>query len=215
MSALASSCRLAARLSITVTLTGLCPFAGSTEAWRQKNPPIESLIAIYAPEKELFELALDELDLDWSRTGLAKGAAQPAPAAAAGARLDTRDGHRATFSVSSVATREQLAAIGGALEDANPGAEVNLILYDAGAPRTAATRRMLTREVAIVFQDPQATELLSQFAANKPRPIAGVPGGYLLEAADPVQALYLAEELRGDATVKNAYPLIKRQQFAR
>jgi hypothetical protein len=166
---------------------------------------------VHTPYPEEFDLALDEIELDWSGMPGAKSLSPGFTAVAiAGTRPVDRAATRATIATTDVTTIEDLIALGAALESANPGAEAHLVLYVAKRDRGESTRRLLTREVGVLLApqaDPQA--ILSGVPASGATPVPGVPGGYVLRADDPKSALDLAAALRRRPGVKTAYPLLK------
>ncbi|HBH01470.1 MAG: hypothetical protein A2X36_07885 [Elusimicrobia bacterium GWA2_69_24] len=183
----------------------------------KKAPPAGPLITIHAPHSEQFEVALDEVELDWSGDPTAKSAAPGHYATAiAGAAVVDTDVQRATFRVSGIFDQADLSARAKALQAANPGADYYLVLYEPGRPRTKATRRLLTREVAMLLDPGTSPQgVLAGLPGGGLRAVPGVADGYVVEAAEPLAAVELADELRQRGGVRNAYPLLKRQQFPR
>jgi hypothetical protein len=175
------------------------------------------LITLHAPHPEQLEVALDEVELDWSGDPGAKGRtaasyAVPIP----GSRVVEREAARAAVAVSGAASLADVLMISTALKAADPGAEVHLSLYGPGLPRNKASRRLLTREVGLLVllgEDPQG--VLGGLPLGPIRAVPGVPGGYVVEAADPIAALDLADALRQRPGVRSAYPLLKRLYFPR
>ena len=119
-----------------------------------------------------FEIALDEV---WTAPALEGPQVRPLPAQAsvAALRRQTRD----------------LAA--------RPGQPADWVLYEAGRPRSAATRRLLTRAVAFLA-GPGA-----DLAALARRPgivsvqaVPGLPGWHMVESSAPGQALDVADDLQ-------------------
>lgn len=195
----------------------LASATGDVEAKEPKRPPVGPLITVHTPQPRQFELALDEMELDWSRD---PGARLRAPAAGArevpGARLAARDDLRAIFFLTGVPDRAALRAMGMALKGANPGAEAHLILYEPGLPDSVATRLVLTREVSLIVkpgEDPAG--VLAGQAIGSIRTVPGVPGGFVVEVGDPLGALDLADALQGHPSVRSASPLLKRLLFPR
>jgi hypothetical protein len=164
-----------------------------------KRAPVGPLITIHAPHPQQWELALDEIELDWSKT---PGAKERAP--------------REVVAVLGVTGLDALRKRAKALKDANPGAESHLVLYEPGLPRSTASRRLLTRHVGLLLDqnvDPQS--LLSGLPGGRIKKVPGVPDGYTVEAEDPLAALELADALRLRPGVRSAYPLLQRQQSKR
>ena len=173
-------------------------------------------LTIRAPDAERVEVALDEVELQW-RDG--RGAPQEQIRAAVGTSRATeqRTTMGATvFAMRDVATIQDVSAVARGLEEQNPGAVAYLVLYEAGRPRSEATRRLLGREVAIMLDDAADAEAMVKIlSAFRVRPITSVPRAYVVEAADPMGALALADKLRATPGVKTAYPLLQRRQFTR
>lgn len=184
---------------------------------RQKPLPAGPLITIYAPHPEQLELALDEVELDWSGDPGAKGQAPGHYATAIpGTRVVDSDVARATIALSGVTDPVDLSMTARALKVANPGAKYHLVLYKPGLPRNKETRRLLTREVGMLLEQGEEPEgVLASLSAGPLRTVPGVPGGYVVEAGDPMAALDLADELRRRQGVRSAYPLLKRQHVPR
>jgi hypothetical protein len=173
-----------------------------------------AVLTLNVPEPTTFELALDEIELDWSQRDpkrlLSRGV-NPI----AGTQVAAVEPTRVLFSMPATAGATALAALGAALEAANPGAEANLILYEPGGRRPSG-RRSLTRRVALLLEQPgDPTGALAEYAARSPRGVPNVPGGYVLEASDPLSAIELADALRLRAGVVVAYPLLTRQAVPR
>lgn len=171
------------------------------------------LLSVPTPSLREFELALDELELDWSRM---PGAKQQAPGrqavAAAGAAFTVQEELRALALFPAAADAAALRAVAETLHAANPAAEIHLVLYEPGRPRSERTRRLLSREVGLLLEagaDPQA--VVAGLSVLALRPVAGLATGYVADAADPLAALELAAALQGRPGVKRAYPLLKRQ----
>ena len=182
------------------------------DAKEARRPAVGPLIIIHAPHAQQFEVAMDEAELDWSRVPGAKARALGAQAQPAGsARIVDSESVRARAAFAPAANLTELQGMAVALRTANPDAETYLVLYEPGRPKSKATRRLLTREVALVLepgQDPQ--QALTGLSVAAIRPVAGVAGGYVVDAIDPLAALDLAEQLRRQPGVRHAYPLLRR-----
>ena len=182
-----------------------------------KRPAEGPLITVRAPQPQQFEIALDEIELDWSVDPGAK-VRQPAqaPALIPGTAILESQATRALVSVPGVTDPKDLLPTAVALKAANPGSDVHLALYEPGLPKSRATRRLLTREVGLLMERGEApTQVLGGLSAASVRPVPGVADGYVVEAADPLAALDLAEALRQRPGVRSAYPLLKRHYFPR
>lgn len=191
--------------------------AGSVSAKEPKRPLVGQLITIYAPHSEQLELVFDEVELDWSGDPSTKGKTPAALATeVAGATLKARDSHRAVFDVSRANDVMGVHALAMALKAANPGAEAHPVLYEPGRPKSTATRRLLTREVALLLEpgeDPRI--VIGGLPVGLIRQVPGVPDGYVVEAADAIAALDLADALRQRSGIRSAYPLLRRTHFPR
>jgi hypothetical protein len=164
-----------------------------------------------------YDLALDEVELDWSGQPAAKRQAPGQRAAGLrDAAIVERRAARAVARLERVGSIPELQARRAALQAANPGAEAHLVLYVPDRPRSEATRRLLTREVGLVLApetEPQA--VIAGLPVTAIRPVPGVPAGYVVEATGPLAALDLAEALAQRPGVTTAYPLLRRQYFKR
>jgi len=178
---------------------GAAGHAPADEGKHVKSAPVGPLITIHTHYPKQYELALDEIELDWSK---APGAKDRPP--------------REVVAVTGAAGRDDLKKKARALKDANPGAESHLVLYEPGIPRSRASRRLLTRHVGLILDknvDPQ--DVLSGLPGGRLKKVAGVPDGYTVEAEDPLAALDLTDALRLRPGVRSAYPLLQHQQSKR
>ena len=188
---------------------------------KESKRPLEGLlITIHTPHPQQLEMVLDEIELDWSHLPNSIRKAFTASAnAVAGTRLEMHDDKRAIFSVSGASDLVGLWARAQALKATNPNAEAHLVLYEPGIPKSNATRRLLTREIGLLLEEPNDLKALlvnlAGVAMDKVRKVPGVPGGYVLEAEDPISALQVAETLRQQNGVRSASPLLRRQLFTR
>ena len=180
--------------------------------------PLEGpLIALHAPHARQYELALDEVELDWSGDSGAK-TRRPAQSAAPipGTMIVEAEGVRARVSVPPVPDPQDLLPLAAALKAANPGSQAHLVVYEPGLPKSQATRQLLTREVGLLMAqgvDPQG--IFTGQPTGAIRPVPGVPDGYVVEASDPLAAVALADTLRQRPGVRSAYPLLKRTYMRR
>lgn len=190
--------------------------AEALSAKQPKRPPAGPLITVHAPHQEQLEMALDEVELEWTDLSEKKLAPAETPMMIYGSQVVKSEAARAVVAVSGITSPMDLSMMATSLRAANSGAEVHLVLYEPGLPRSTATRRLLTREVGVVLEqreDPQS--LLAVISAGSVRAVPGVPGGYIVEASDPLAALNLADALRRRPGVRSAYPLLKRAYFSR
>jgi hypothetical protein len=190
--------------------------AQALSAKEPKRPSAGPLITVHTPHPEQLEIALDEVELEWTDLSEKKLAPAESPRMIYGSRVVKSETARAVVAVTGIASPMDLSMMATSLKAANPGAEAHLILYEPGLPRSTATRRLLTREVGVVLEqgeDPQS--LLTGISAGSVRSVSGVPGGYVIEASDPIAALNLADALRRHPGVRSAYPLLKRAYFPR
>lgn len=102
--------------------------------------------------------------------------------------------------------RDRIARLRAAGEDAAP------VLYEAGEPRNAFHRRVLTETVRVELApdaDAGAVAAAAGAAGHEPAPS---PGYRLFRAATPLDAAELAARLRALPGVRSAEPLLARQQ---
>jgi len=190
---------------------------GGVEAKDPKRPRLGPMITIHSPEPRQLELALDEMELDWSHD---PGARARGPAQAAqevhGARLAARDGVRAIYTLSGVSDKAALRAMAASLSGANPGAEPHVVLYEPGVPESLSSRVVLGREVSLLLKPGEtAAAVLAGQSVGAIRQVPGVPGGFVVEAQDPLDALDLADTLRAHPAVTSATPILRRMFFPR
>jgi hypothetical protein len=172
-------------------------------------------VTIYTPQRLQLELALDEVELNFP-AGQAGGPGAAAAVEVAGSRLELADGRRAIFALSGVTDLAGLQQQVAALTAVNPTAEAVLVAYVPGVPRSSATLRLVTREIAILLEPGRdARAAIAGLPAGPPRAVAGAPSGYVADAADPFKALEVAEALRQRPGVIAAYPIVRRLVFGR
>jgi hypothetical protein len=191
--------------------------AGLIHAKDARRLPAGPVVTVHAPHPWDLELALDEVELDWTGDPGVKTLAPGRSATAiAGTRVVEQTAARAVVVVPGLKGPADLQAMAATLRAANPGAEAYLVLYEPGRPRSPSTRRLLTREVGLLLVDASSLpSVLAGLPATTVRPVTGVPGGYVVEAADPLAALSVAETLRQQPGVRSAYPLLRRIQVPR
>jgi subtilisin family serine protease len=96
------------------------------------------------------------------------------------------------------------------------GNETELVLYEAGQPRSAATRRVLTKQVLVRVAPGTQAGLLALATGSTAGPeLASLPGHYLFSTAQTGGALVLAEQLRALPGVVFADAQLARQMFKR
>jgi hypothetical protein len=183
------------------------PFAG----WAQSSIQL----TIRAPEVMRFDLALDEVELQWTSERPDAGAPSRAARGTAQASVvsATPGGNR----FSSVArTQPELTSIARSLEAQNPGSRAYLVLYEAGQSRQESSRRLLGTEVAVLLtDDANLSQLQTTLAPFNPRLAEAVPRAFVVEAADPLGSLELAAQLSRIPGVKTAYPLLRQRMYPR
>lgn len=187
-------------------------------AKQSKRLPAGPLITVHTPHPEQFEMALDEIELEWTDSGNEKYVPDEAPIMVHGARVVKSEASRAIVALSGITGPTELSMMATVLKAANPGAEAHLILFEPGLPQSSASRRLLTREVGVVLEegkDPQELMAGAGLPAGSIRGVPGVPSGYVVEADDPLAALTVADALRQRSGVQSAYPLLKRAYFPR
>lgn len=200
-----------AALSLLTCAIALVGFAGSGDAG-QSGRSVE--IAVRTPAPARFEVALDEVELEW-RDERGRVRAMPAPATTPRSAVARTTAGGTVFSVRETGGLDDLRAVARGLEERNPGAVAYLVLYEAEKPRSAATRQLLGREVAVIFKDAREAEPVLASRGARSRPVTSVPGAYVVEAADPLGSLALADELSALPNVQTAYPMLRRQLFPR
>jgi hypothetical protein len=172
-------------------------------------------ITVSGPTSRQYEVALDEIELDWSRRAEVKRHAPGRQAVSVpGANFMEREAARAVAKLDPVAGIHDLHHASDVLRAANPGAEAHFVLYEPGRPRSKATRHLLTSEVGLVLEPNADLQVITAgLSVVAIRPVAGVASGYVVDAADPMAALDLVEALVQRPGVKTAYPLLRRQYF--
>ena len=96
------------------------------------------------------------------------------------------------------------------------GQEVELVLYEKEARRTALSRRILTRQVlAELSPGADAEALAALTGATAHRAVTNLAGHFIFEAEEPGGALLLAEALRAQPGVLSAEPQLAKQQAKR
>jgi hypothetical protein len=202
----------ALRATAVVAVTFLWSFEPSTKA-QSPSATAGVELTIRTPAAERFELALDEVELQWTTEGAARANA-PAETPRTIAQRRTTGG--VVFSVRAIPTVSELERALRELEGRNPDAKGHLVLYEADRPRTEASRRLLGREIAVILTTvANPTVVFKGLSPALVRPLQSVPRAYIVEAADPLSALTLADTLRSAPGVATAYPLLQRVQYAR
>jgi len=173
-------------------------------------------IRIANPDSKRFVLALDEIVLEWTG-GEEQGREAAANALALqGAVVAKFESGRVSLVLSRVRTSDDLRSAIGDHEAANPGAEGYAVLYESGRARSPQTRRLLTREVAILLKDgAELSAALSACGVGAAIPLDGVPGAVKVIAGSPLDAPALAESCQRTPGVLAAYPLLRRQASTR
>jgi hypothetical protein len=173
-------------------------------------------LTVRLPELTTVEVALDEIELQWRDE---RGARLEETRAATGTwRADVRRvaAGQTVFAIRAVAALPELSAIAKELEDLNPGSAAHLVLYERGRARSEASRMLLGREVALLLDElTSSSVVLDALRAFRVQAVPSVSRAYVVEAADPLGALALADRLRATPGVETAYPLVQRRQFSR
>lgn len=171
-----------------------------------------SSLTVFAPERQDYALALDELEVRFDDPRASQAFTLNLPAAATLAGGDSR----APILRATATDSGALVQIARDIEVRNAGVHVDLVLYEAGRSRSDVTRRVLTREVAVLFEPgADAASLIGVVTSARPRRLEGVEGAYVVEAMEPLDAIVLADSLRAMTDVKAAYPLLRARQFLR
>jgi hypothetical protein len=186
----------------------------ASQGARQEGKGVELIVR--TPEPERVEAALDEIELRWRNE---RDAAVGQTRTATGTSRTTMERSTvggAIFAVRDVAALSELGAHLREIEARNPMSVGHIVLYEAGRPRSDATRRLLGREVAVLLADDGVRDtVLKTLSGFRVSPVAGVPRAYVVEAADPLGALALADALRTRPGVKTAYVLLLKLAFPR
>ncbi len=170
-------------------------------------------IVIFAPERQEYDLALDELELIPAAGGPARSARSTVEVA--GARVLRRQENSTVFRVNAP-SRNALIATARTLSGANPGTRTALVLYLPKQPRNEETRRVMTGDVAVLLNagaDPAAFRRDQQ--RYSPENVAGLANAFVLVTDDAEDALDLSDALRQRGDVQTAYPLLGKKQFSR
>ena len=172
-------------------------------------------VTVPTPEPQRFEVALDEIELRWT-TERPSGAQPRTPDQVIGATVETATPAGATISARNLTTLEEVNRTARDFERGNPGSVGYLVLYELDRPRSESTRRLLGREVAVILTDTaDQAAFLSTLSGVTARALPAVPRAYVVEAADPLDALAVAERLRGSPHVRTAYALLQRRAALR
>ena len=172
-------------------------------------------IVIPTPEPRRFELALDEIELDWTEAGRAEGKEPPAPASVPGTKILGHERQRTRIRVEAAKTLEALEKALAETLTANPGARGEIVVFEAGQPRTAAHRQLLTSDVALILNDGALVENVLARAKVTRGEVVEAPGGYVIRCETPLAAVDAARHLGTLEGVKHAYPLLKRARATR
>jgi hypothetical protein len=195
-------------------LPGLSAPPQAAQAGRAQSKGIELIVR--TPEPERFEAALDEIELQWRDE---RGAAVEQARTATGlsrATVERTTAGGAIFAIRDVAEVSELVALLREVEAQNPLSIGYIVLYEAGRPRNEATRRLLGREIAVLLADDADRDaVLQKLSGVRVSPVPSVPRAYVVEAADPMSALAMADVLRTTPGVKTAYALLQRRAFPR
>jgi hypothetical protein len=172
-------------------------------------------VVIPQPEPRSFQVALDQIELDWSAA--ARGTrGERTPMAVAGTTITAHDERRTVVRVEGAGTVAALRQKLAATIAANPEARGELVVYESDRPRTDASRQLLTSDVALLLEDGVALEdIVARVAGLEATAVRGTPRGYVVRCADPLSAVDVARALGAVNGVKRAYPLLKRARVAR
>ncbi|PWB44813.1 MAG: hypothetical protein C3F12_10490 [Candidatus Methylomirabilota bacterium] len=198
-------------------LAGLLIFSVDESGAKEPKQPVAGpLITLYAPHREQYEVVLDTIELQWPMSDKGGVPAVDTPVMVYGARVVDSEASRAVVALSEITTLADLSAMTAALKAVNPGVDIYPVLFESGLPHSKSTRRLLTREVGLLVEEGiDVQDLVAGLAVRSVRSIPGVPGGYVVDASDPIATLTLAEALRERPGVRSAYPLLKRAYVAR
>jgi subtilisin-like proprotein convertase family protein len=126
--------------------------------------------------------------------------------------VTTHARRRAFRAIPAQVSAEAVRQYAGARRRAT-GERVELVLYEAGRPRNAYTRRVLMDRVrARLVAGADAAALAAGLGATARPAGAYAPDHFLFECADAAGAIALADALRVEAGVLSAEPMLARQQ---
>jgi len=171
--------------------------AGCATTELGRGRPVSLQLPVATPAAVPFELALNELELYWSRIPGGRRSPSISTGGVLGASVLAQRGGQAIITMARVESVAELRKVAATLQRANPGAVVKPVFYEAGAPHTGGSRRIGTREVRLVVKTPATPEALVDASAVAIRPAPEPAGAYALEASDPMAALALTLTLRG------------------
>lgn len=170
-------------------------------------PPAERrsiAVVVLTPAPVDFELALDEIELEWH-----KGEGEPRTALP-GTSVISHDGGHTALAVAADGI-DRLREVLRAEEQANPGSSAHVVLYEAGRPRTASSRRLLTPEIAVVIASGVSIDdVAARAALLAGEMVPGVEGAYVLRAPGALAALDAVRQLAVVPGVTTVYSLLKR-----
>jgi hypothetical protein len=179
--------------------------AGAAPAAEQRVPP-----AVTTSDGRVYDVTLDEL---WLTARTAPGGRVP-PVVVPGARSRGTRGDFEIFALENVVGAPDLGQRLHALENANPGREAHLVVFERGAARVDGNRALLGREVALLLKSADAP-VPESLKGLDVAPFPSVPGTFIVRAADPLAALDIVDKLRNDPAVLSSYPLLRRFRAAR
>jgi hypothetical protein len=201
---------------IETVCVGLLLIAATPPARAPQGTPGPTVeIVIPTPEPRRFVLVLDEIELDWTRAPREGQVDRPAPASVPGTRILNHERQRTRVRIEGARTVEALAKALEATLAANPGAGGEIVVYEAGGPRTVVHRQLLTSDVAVMLHEGVPLENVLARASIARADVAEAPGGYVIRSESPFAALEVARQLGTIEGVKHAYPLLKRTRVAR
>jgi hypothetical protein len=181
-----------------------------------QTPPASGIeLTVRTPQPERFELALDEIEIQWRGERGTRAAQRRAATATARATVRKSSDAGTVFTVRDARAAADLREIARGLEQQNAGGVAHLVLYDAGKPHSEASRKLLGREVAVILNETIDASAILSPRVKTFRRMPAVPNAYIAEAADPLAALALADELAAVTGVETAYPLLQRRRMTR
>ena len=90
------------------------------------------------------------------------------------------------------------------------------MLYEAGQPRSEATRHLLGREIAVLYKvSGDHAKALKNAGALDPTTLPSVPNAYVVKSTGPAATLDLVRVVQALPGVTTVYPLLKKQRFGR
>jgi hypothetical protein len=180
----------------------------------QALPGRDLEIVIQTPERRVFLMALDEIELDWTD---ATPEQRLGPVAVrSGAEIVEQRRDRMVLRIAGVNSAPRLAELIAEEEAANPGARGRIVLYEPNRPRSPTTRRLLTRDIAVLLEGAVSIDqVLQQVGLSAAQAVPAAAGAFVIRVESPLAAVTTARALASVHGVRTAYPLLQRTAVTR